>query len=87
MTMRQQGTTVDTSMIKEHMPVVSSDGGKFATVDHMDGNLIKLTKDEQGQHHWIPTEWVDKVDSQVHLNRTSDQAMREWATSPMATNS
>ena len=81
-------TTFDKTTIKEHMPVVCSDGGQFGTVDHLDGdNTIKLTRDEKGQHHWIPTEWVDKVDSQVHLNRTSDQAMREWATSPMATNS
>jgi hypothetical protein len=87
MSMRQQGTTIDTSKIKEHMPVVASDGSKFATVDHMDGSLIRLTKDEQDQHHWIPTEWVDKVDDKVHLNRDSNQAKREWATSPMATNS
>jgi hypothetical protein len=67
-------------MIKEHMPVVCSDGGQFATVDHMEGeNSIKLTKDDQGQHHWIPVQWVTRVDTHVHVNRPGDQAMREWS--------
>jgi hypothetical protein len=35
------------TQIKEHMPVVCSDGGQFATVDHLDaGNTIKLTRDD-----------------------------------------
>ncbi len=65
--------------IREHMPVVCSDGGQFAIVDHLDGDHIKLTKDEQGQHHWIPRSWVTRVDEHVHVDRPGDQAMREWA--------
>jgi hypothetical protein len=70
--------------IREHMPVVSSNGTEFATVDHMDGNYIKLTKDDQGQHHWIPAEWVKKVDQHVHLDRPDIQAMREWTSTAPA---
>jgi hypothetical protein len=74
---------VNTTEIKEHMPVVCSDGGQFATVDHLDpGNTIKLTKDDQGQHHWIPVDWVTRVDDKVHVDRPGDQAMRDWSTSP-----
>lgn len=74
---------VNTSDIKEHMPVVCSDGGQFATVDHLDpGNTIKLTKDDQGQHHWIPTGWVTSVDDKVHVDRPGKQAMQDWSTSP-----
>src|SRR5690625_2061438 len=48
--------------IQDHMPVVCSDGGQFATVDHLDkGNSIKLTRDDQGNHHWIPLDWVTRV--------------------------
>lgn len=69
-----------TSRIKEHMPVVCSDGGQFATVDHLDaGNTIKLTRDDQGQHHWIPADWVTSVDDKVHVDRPGDQAMRDWS--------
>ena len=72
---------VDTSQIKPHMPVVCSENGQFATVDHMDANnSIKLTKDDKGQHHWIPADWVTRVDKHVHVDRPGKQAMREWYT-------
>ena len=72
---------VDRNAIKEHMPVVCSNNKQFATVDHVDGDYIKLTKDEHGQHHWIPLSWVTRVDQHVHIDRPGDQAMREWLSS------
>jgi hypothetical protein len=43
------------SLIKPRMPVVCSNAAPFAVVDHMEGgDLIKLAKDEQGRHHYIP---------------------------------
>ena len=74
----------DQRKIKEHMPVVCSEGGQFATVDHMDGDFIKLTKDQQGQHHWIPTTWVTSVDDKVHVDRPGKQAMQEWSSTAPA---
>ena len=70
---------VQTAQIVEHMPVVCSEGGQFATVDHLDGNSIKLTRDEQGNHHWIPVDWVTHVDDKVHVDRPGDQAMQDWS--------
>ena len=52
---------MDATKIREHMPVVCSDNEQFGTVDHLQGDTIKLTKDQSGQHHWIPTEWVRSV--------------------------
>ncbi len=77
-------SATQTAQIREHMPVVCSNGGQFATVDHVDGDQIKLTKDEQGQHHWIPMSWVTRVDEHVHVDRPGDQAMKEWSTTPTA---
>ncbi|MFE1597882.1 DUF2171 domain-containing protein [Methylobacterium sp. ID0610] len=75
---------VDTSSIKEHMPVVGSDGGHVGTVDHLDGQRIKLTKtdpDAGGHHHFIHLDSVaDVAGGQVRLNRTTAQAKDEWAT-------
>ena len=41
---------------------------------------IKLTKDScgDGMHHFLPTSMVDHVDSHVHLNKNSVEAMAGW---------
>jgi len=74
---------MNTGIIREHMEVVGSDGPRVGTVDHVEGRTIKLTRDDpkaNGSHHWIPTDWVQSVDSMVHLNRSCDDAMRNWQT-------
>lgn len=76
-------TTNIANGIEEDMPLVCSDGGQFATVDHLDrGETIKLTKDNNGQHHWIPVDWVTGVDDNVHVDRPGDQAMQDWSSTP-----
>lgn len=73
----------DGNRINPDMPVVCSKNGQFATVDHTEGaDFIKLKKDKAGQHHFIPMAWVKSVDDKVHIDRTGDQAMKEWTTSP-----
>ena len=69
-------------MIREHMPVVCSNSEQFGTVDRVEGEMIKLTRDKMGQHHWIPTSWVTTVDDKVHVDRPGAQAMREWMSTP-----
>lgn len=73
---------MDATQIKEHMPVIDSNSMEFAVVDHLDhGNTIKLTRDDEGNHHWIPIAWVTRIDDCVHLDRPGDQARQEWSTS------
>jgi len=70
---------INAQEIKAGMSVVCSENGQFAVVDHMDGKeSIKLKKDEMGKHHFIPLAWVKSVDKQVHIDRSGDQAMRQW---------
>jgi len=70
-------------LIRPHMPVVGSDGGELPSVDHIEGrNSIALAKDDSGQHHYIPLEWVQSVDDRVHLDHTCEQAQQEWSTKP-----
>lgn len=71
---------VNITSIKPHMPVVCSEGGQFAVVDHIagDNRTIKLAKDAAGTHHYIPVSWVTHVDGAVHVDRPGRQAMREW---------
>lgn len=71
---------VTADQIKPHVPVVCSENGQFAVVDHMEGkDTIKLQKDKSGKHHYIPLKWVTSVDDKVHVDRPGDQAMREWS--------
>ncbi|HBA08591.1 MAG TPA: hypothetical protein DCW48_02680 [Methylotenera mobilis] len=74
---------IEVSKIKPDMPVVCSQNGEFAKVDHMEGDeTIKLMKDVNGQHHFIPLSWVTSTDNhQVKVDRSGEQAMQEWAVS------
>ena len=73
---------VDVNAIKEHAEVVGSDGQHVGTVDHLDGQRLKLTKTDPaagGEHHYIHLDSVASVDGgKVKLNRTSAQAKDEW---------
>src|SRR5947208_14275172 len=60
---------LDTSKIREHMDVISSDRKTVGQVDHLEGSdKIKLTKKSSpdGQHHhFIPVAWIDHIDQHV----------------------
>jgi len=66
--------------IREHMDVYASCGTKVGSVDHVEGDTIRLTKRDSpdGQHHRIPLSWVAKVHGHVHLDRDSDKVHAEW---------
>ncbi len=67
------------SQIREHMEVVGSDGQHVGTVDKVEGDRIKLTKNDPqagGQHHYISLDTVESVEQDtVRLNMTAQQAM------------
>ena len=58
----------DTSAIKEHMEVIGADGVHVGTVDHIDGDRIKLTKADsgsgahEGHHHYLPLSQVAGIE-------------------------
>src|SRR3546814_12313361 len=54
----------DHSAIKEHMNVIGADGVHVGTVDHLDGERIKLTKADSGngKHHYLPAGLVAAVE-------------------------
>ena len=70
-----------TQDIKEHSTVLGSDGQHVGTVDHLQGDQIKLTKNDSpdGTHHLIPVSSVASVDAKgVKLNVTAAQAKASW---------
>ena len=73
----------DASQIQEHMEVIGADGVHVGTVDHIDGDRIKLTKNDSPQgpdgegakHHYISLGLVAEVeDNKVRLSATGANA-------------
>ena len=66
--------------IQERMDVIASCGKKIGVVDHIEGGAIKLTRKDSpdGQHHFIPMSWVNKVDAHVHLKDNSVECEKNW---------
>jgi hypothetical protein len=72
----------DLSQIKEHMEVIGADGVHVGTVDHVEGDRIKLTKADSGEgaheghHHYISAGLIADVEGdQVRLSANADVAV------------
>ena len=68
--------------IKEHMEVIGADGVHVGTVDHIDGDRIKLIKKDsgegshQGHHHFISRGLVAGIEGdRVRLSANGDVAV------------
>lgn len=67
----------DVSGIKEHMNVVGADGVHVGTVDKVDGDRIKLTKQDSGDqhHHYVSVGLVADIEGDdVRLSATGANA-------------
>ena len=73
---------MNTANIREHMKVMGSDRQPVGTVDHIEGDRIKLGKNDpqaDGQHHYIPADWVDRVENnQVYLRQKAQEVQQQW---------
>jgi hypothetical protein len=68
----------DHSAIKKDMNVVGADGVHIGTVDHLDGERIKLTKADSGdgKHHYLPAGLVAAVEGDtVRLSANAANAV------------
>jgi hypothetical protein len=69
---------VDLSMVREHAEVIGADGVHVGTVDHVDGDRIKLTKADSGdrKHHFISGGLIAEVEGdRVRLSANADVAV------------
>jgi hypothetical protein len=75
-----EGTDLGVGGIKKHMKVIASCGKTVGIVDDVESNAIKLTRKDSpdGQHHFIPVGWVERVDSHVHLSKNSRETEKNW---------
>jgi len=78
----------DLDQIKEHMNVIGADGVHVGTVDHVEGDRIKLTKKDSGadveegqgshagHHHFISKGLIADVEGDtVRLSANADVAV------------
>ena len=75
---------VDVSQIQEHAEVIAADGTHVGTVDHVQGDRIKLTKNDSpstedgqgGKHHYLPAGLVAEIEGDtVRLSATAANAV------------
>lgn len=75
---------VDVSQIQEHAEVIGADGTHVGTVDHVEGDRIKLTKNDSPQtqdgqgakHHYVSIGLVaDIEDGKVRLSANGADAL------------
>lgn len=70
----------DLSKVREHMEVIGADGVHLGTVDHVEGDRIKLTKNDSGghagHHHYVSGGLVAGVEGdKVRLSATGASAV------------
>jgi hypothetical protein len=61
--------------IREHMEVIDDNGRHCGTVDHLDGDRIKLARSDSkdGQHHYVPLSQVAGIEgNKVRLRERGD---------------
>ena len=68
--------------ISEHMEVIGADGVHLGTVDHVEGDRIKLTKADsgagshEGHHHYLPIGLVAGIEEgRLRLSANADSAL------------
>jgi hypothetical protein len=68
----------DLSNIQKDANVIGADGVHVGTVDHVDGDRIKLTKRDSSdhKHHWVSAGLIaDIEDGTVRLSANADVAI------------
>ncbi len=60
------------------MNIRGNDGADVGTVERIEGAFLKVTKDEDGNHHWIEDTFVARVDQHVHLNVPAAEMRANW---------
>ena len=72
---------MQSKQIQPDMPVVCTLRWSVCGVDYMeDEDMIKLKRDDEGKHHYLPLSWVTSVkNGKVKIDRPSEEAMQEWS--------
>ena len=66
--------------VRAGQQVLGSDGGMIGVVEEIEGDVIAVrgAAEHGSDHHHVPVDWVDHVDTHVYLNRTAALARETW---------
>ena len=69
-----------TNDIREGMAVYASCGHRVGTVDRVQGEYLRLTRDPAAgdDGHLVPLDWVDSVAGHVRLSRPCEEVLKHW---------
>ncbi|WP_324750488.1 DUF2171 domain-containing protein [Sphingomonas sp. LY54] len=68
------------SDIRNGMQVVGSDGGMIGEVDAVETSRLRVRDTAGGAAHYVPAEWIARVDEHVHLELAAGLARERWTT-------
>ncbi|HYZ62789.1 MAG TPA: DUF2171 domain-containing protein [Acetobacteraceae bacterium] len=69
----------DLSKIPPHAEVIGADGVHVGTLDHVDGNRLKLTKRDSidGRHHYVDAGLIADIEGdRIRLSANADVAVQ-----------
>ena len=72
--------TATIAQVREHMEIIGADGVHVGTVDKVEGDRIKMTKQDsgshQGHHHYVPGGLIAGIEgNQVRLSANAANAV------------
>lgn len=68
---------MDTSLIRENMDVIASDGERVGTVAALEGERLSVRPVSGGAAGYVPLDWISRIDEHVHLRHTGAVARGE----------
>jgi len=70
--------------VRDGMDVIGHCGGRLGVVESVEGSSLRLAGTvPHEEDHYLPLEWVARVDDGVHLGITCAQAREELCAAPV----
>lgn len=74
---------MDTSLIRENMDVISSDGQRVGQVARLEPDRLAVrAPGRSGEPGFVPLDWISRIDEHVHVRHTAAVVLGEIGGAP-----